>query len=442
MISAPITDWRSCKPPEESEHFFEQTYRECQMHRMAGRHHQKRHCAESQDRRSNERAASDMADDASTLRASSRVGVMLVPGFVPTTLLRDYGVSRRESTFCGRDGCFQKRDQEQSNPGAFFLHHRPRRCTWSASMLLAGGKRHFLAIDDWNSEEIKSTLDLALNMKHQKAFTKEKPLNGLTMAMIFAKPSARTRISFETGFYKLGGHALLLGEEIGIGKREATKDVARVVSRFNDLIMARLFAHADLLELAAYASVPVINGLTDWNHPCQIMADALTILEHRGSVENCRVVYIGDGNNIVHSWLELARCVPLEFVCCCPPGYEPNADLVRRAKEAKQSCIEVLHDPKEAVKNADVIYTDVWASMGQKDQIAERERAFAGFQVTMELLQASGRKDTIFMHCLPAERGREVTDEVMESTQSLVFQQAENRMHAQNAIMLKCLNIA
>jgi|YelNatPaOPRAMG01_1025707.scaffolds.fasta_scaffold45550_1 ornithine carbamoyltransferase len=304
---------------------------------------------------------------------------------------------------------------------------------------LPGGKRHFLAITDWIPEEIMSTLQLARDLKEGKVFSGAKPLAGLTLAMIFAKPSARTRISFETGFYRLGGHALLLGDEIGIGKREATKDIARVVSRFNDIIMARLYAHEDLLELAAYASVPVINGLTDWNHPCQIMADALTIMECRGSLENQRVVYIGDGNNIVHSWLEMACCIPFEFICCCPPGFEPNADLVRRARAAGRSRVEIIHDPQIAVLGANVIYTDVWASMGQKDQIAERERAFAGYQISMELLEATGVSDTIFMHCLPAERGREVTDQVMECAQSVVFQQAENRMHAQNAIMLRCL---
>lgn len=367
---------------------------------------------------------------------------MIAVGFVPATFYSSLDHLRSRHPFLVGRNRFSKVGAVPS-VRVFRSPRLPlKSSTGAVYASLAEGKRHFLAIDDWTSTEIKGVLDLALNMKQKKVYADEKPFSGLTLAMIFAKPSARTRISFETGFFKLGGHALLLGDEIGIGKRELTKDIARVVSRFNDVIMARLFAHADLLELAAYSSVPVINGLTDWNHPCQIMADALTILELRGSVENCRVVYIGDGNNIVHSWLELARRVPFEFVCCCPPGYEPNADLVRRAKEAKCSCIEILHDPKEAVKNADVIYTDVWASMGQKDQIAERERAFAGFQVTMDLLRASGRDDTIFMHCLPAERGREVTDQVMECNQSVVFQQAENRMHAQNAIMLKCLAMA
>ena len=253
--------------------------------------------------------------------------------------------------------------------------------------------------------------------------------------MIFAKPSARTRVSFETGFTWMGGHALFLGpNDIGIGKREAIKDVARLFSRYNDLIMARLFDHAHIMELAEHSPIPVINGLTDYNHPCQIMADIFTIQEHLPGQEKVKVVYLGDGNNIVHSWLRLAMRLPLHFSCCCPQGYEPDADTVAEARKAGISTVEVLHDPQTAVADADVIYTDVWASMGQKDEAEAREKVFAPYQVNKGLMAATGR-ETLFMHCLPAERGREVTDTVMEADYSIVFDQAENRMHVQTAIM-------
>lgn len=259
------------------------------------------------------------------------------------------------------------------------------------------------------------------------------------MSMVFAKPSARTRVSFETGMYKLGGHALCLGPEVGVGTREAAKDVSRVLCGMTDLIMARLFAHSDLLEMAAYSTVPVINGLTDYNHPCQIVADALTVIETRGSLEGAKIVYVGDGNNVVHSWLELAAALPIHFVCCCPPGYEPDPRAVECARNAGVSRIDVVHEPADAVVNADYIYTDVWASMGQKEEFAERERSFARFQVNADLFKVA--RNAKFLHCLPAERGRECTDEVMEAPYSVVFQQAENRMHAQNAIILSCLGL-
>ena len=258
-----------------------------------------------------------------------------------------------------------------------------------------------------------------------------------SLAMIFAKPSARTRVSFETGFEWMGGHALFLGpNDIGIGKREAIKDISRVFSRYNDMIMARLFDHKHILELADYSTIPIINGLTDYNHPCQIMTDIFTIWEHLGDIENIKIVYVGDGNNIVNSWLHLAMRFPMHFVCCCPEGYEPDENTVKIAKKAKISKIEISHSPNEAVKDADVIYTDVWASMGQKDEAEEREKVFQPFQVNSELIKKTGKK-TLFMHCLPAERGREVTDEVVEAKYSIVFDQAENRLHMQNAIMVK-----
>ena len=296
--------------------------------------------------------------------------------------------------------------------------------------------RHFLHISDLEADDIGEILQLAGELK-AKFHAREdyRPFAGRTLAMIFAKPSARTRVSFEAGFTWMGGHALFLGpNDIGIGKREAIKDIARLFSRYNDLMMARLFDHAHILELAEHATIPVVNGLTDYNHPCQIMADIFTIQEHLPGQEKVKVVYLGDGNNIVHSWLRLAMRLPLHFSCCCPQGYEPDADTVAEARKAGISTIEVLHDPKTAVADADVVYTDVWASMGQKDEADAREKVFAPYQVNKELMDATGR-ETLFMHCLPAERGREVTDTVMEADYSIVFDQAENRMHVQNAIM-------
>lgn len=304
-------------------------------------------------------------------------------------------------------------------------------------------KKDFLHIADWSKEEILSALDLAQEVKAKlKRREAYQPFRHHTMAMIFAKPSARTRVSFETGFYRLGGHALYLGpSEIDLGKREPAKDLARVLSGYNDMIMARLFDHAHILELARYASVPVINGLTDYNHPCQIMADILTIKEHLGHVKEIKVAYIGDGNNIVHSWLQLASRLPMHFVASCPQNYPPDARTVQQAHDAGVSAIEVVNDPAAAAKAADVVYTDVWASMGQKHELEERKKQFKAFTVTPELM-ALAKPSAVFMHCLPAQRGLEVTDEVIESNASIVFSQAENRMHAQNAIMLKVSGIA
>ncbi|XVF36075.1 hypothetical protein REPUB_Repub19eG0027100 [Reevesia pubescens] len=304
-----------------------------------------------------------------------------------------------------------------------------------------GKMKDFLHISDFDKATIMKILDRAAEVKAllksgDRSFA---PFKGKTMSMIFAKPSMRTRVSFETGFFLLGGHALYLGpDDIQMGKREETRDVARVLSRYNDIIMARVFAHQDILDLAKFSSVPVVNGLTDYNHPCQIMADALTIIEHVGQLEGTKVVYVGDGNNIVHSWLLLASVVPFHFVCACPKGFEPDKETVEKAQQAGISNIEITNDLKEAVKDADVVYSDVWASMGQKEEAAYRHQVFQGFQVDEALMKIAGSK-AFFMHCLPAERGVEVTDGVIEASNSIVFQQAENRMHAQNAIMLHLL---
>ncbi|MGI9536953.1 MAG: ornithine carbamoyltransferase, partial [Desulfocapsaceae bacterium] len=263
-------------------------------------------------------------------------------------------------------------------------------------------KRDFLHVTDFSTDEILETFTLAKEVKDKfRRREHYKPFEDLTMAMIFAKPSARTRISFETGFFRLGGHALYLGPgDISLGTREAVKDIARVLSRYNDVIMARVFAHEHVLELAHYASVPVVNGLTDYNHPCQIMADMFTILEHRGHLDDLKIVYVGDGNNIVHSWLRMAQRLPLHFVCACPESYQPDAETVALTKEAGISEIEISHDPISAVKGADIVYTDVWASMGQKEEAEQRKIDFKGFQVDDQLMEATG-KPSLFMHCLP-----------------------------------------
>jgi len=301
--------------------------------------------------------------------------------------------------------------------------------------------RHFLHIADYSKDELWDILHLAKEIKTRFINREEyKPFKDQSLAMIFAKPSARTRVSFETGFTWMGGHALFLGpNDIGIGKREAIKDISRLFSRYNDLIMARLFDHHHILELAEHASIPVINGLTDYNHPCQIMADILTVWEHRGNLDDLKITYMGDGNNIVHSWLQLASIFPMHFVCCGPSGFEPDEKTVKKVKESKLSTFELSRNPKSAVDGADVIYTDVWASMGQKEEVEKRKKIFADYQVNETLMESTG-KDTMFMHCLPAERGREVTDGVMEASYSIVFDEAENRLHAQNAIMVTMVN--
>jgi len=301
-------------------------------------------------------------------------------------------------------------------------------------------KRDFVHITDFSSDEIQEVFDLTVKMK---AFVKEgkeyTPLKGKNMAMIFAKPSARTRISFETGMSQLGGHAIYLGpNDIGIGKREAVRDIARVIARYDDIIMARLFDHAHMLELAEYSMVPVINGLTDLNHPCQIMADIFTVLEHRKHLNDLKVAFVGDGNNVANSWINLAARLPMHFVLASPSGYDPDEAILKNARNVGISRIDVIHDPVEAVRDADVIYTDVWASMGQETEADLRRKAFMPFQVNGNLMKHA-KKDVLVMHCLPAHRGDEITDDVIDSPNSIVFDEAENRMHVQKAIIVKLM---
>lgn len=301
-------------------------------------------------------------------------------------------------------------------------------------------KKDFISIADYTRDEIETIFDLTKELKEKTRAGEEHHIcKGKTMSMIFAKPSARTRISFETGMYQLGGYALYLSpNDIGIGKREAVKDIARVISRYNDIIMARLFDHKHIEELAMYSTVPVINGLTDYNHPCQILADIYTIKEHKRRHTDLKITYIGDGNNIANSWINLAAIIPIHLVICAPSGYEPDKATLSFARKKNISQIDVIDDPVKAVKKADVIYTDVWASMGQEEETAARRKIFMPYQINMDLMK-NAEKDVLVMHCLPAHRGDEITDEVVDSPQSIVFDEAENRMHVQKAIIATLL---
>jgi ornithine carbamoyltransferase len=302
-------------------------------------------------------------------------------------------------------------------------------------------KRDFISIADFSKSEIEEIFKLTADLKQKTRRGVEHHLcKGKTMAMIFAKPSARTRISFETAMYQLGGYALYLSpQDIGIGKREAVKDIARVISRYNDILMTRLFDHAHILELAEYSTVPVINGLTDYNHPCQIMADMYTILEHRQHLDDLKITYVGDGNNVANSWINLAARIPIHLVVCSPSGYEPDQKTVRYAREQGVSTIEIVQDPLSAVKNSDVVYTDVWASMGQESESAVRREIFKSYQINQTLMKQA-KSTALVMHCLPAHRGEEITDEVLDGPNSVVWDEAENRLHVQKAIIVTLLN--
>ncbi len=299
-------------------------------------------------------------------------------------------------------------------------------------------RKDFLSITDLTDDEIHEILELSKEIKQkQKSGESYQPLKGKTMAMIFQKPSARTRISFEVGMHQLGGYALYLGpNDVQIGKRESVSDIAKVISRYNDVIMARLFGHEDILELAEYSTIPVINGLTDLLHPCQIMADAFTILEKKSRIENLTIAYIGDGNNVCNSWLNLAARIPMRLNLGIPEGYDPDKEILSFAKKANLSQIQIFRNPKMAANNADVIYTDVWASMGQERETERRKLDFNNFQVD-DALVSHAVDDCIVLHCLPAHRGDEISDSVIDGPKSVVFDQAENRMHVQKAILVK-----
>ncbi len=289
----------------------------------------------------------------------------------------------------------------------------------------------FLAIPDYSREELMKLFELAERMR--AGSYNDKPLAGKSLAMIFMKSSTRTRVSFEVGTWQLGGHALFLSpKDVQLGRGEPLADTARVLSRYVDGIMIRTFAHAEVEELAEFASVPVINGLTDLLHPCQVLADILTIRQHLGTIEGKRVAWIGDGNNMANSWINAAYRLGFELVLACPAGYDPDPNVLARAQA--EGNVLVVRDPMKAAKGADVINTDVWASMGQEEEQSVREKAFAGFIVD-EKLMAHAKPSAIFLHCLPAHRGEEVAAAVIDGPQSRVWDEAENRLHVQKAIM-------
>jgi ornithine carbamoyltransferase len=297
-------------------------------------------------------------------------------------------------------------------------------------------KRDLLNFDGLGREEMEGIFKLARELKSKQQRGIVHPLLAhKSLAMIFEKPSLRTRVTFEAGMIQLGGHAIFLGpNEIQLGVRETPADCARSLSRWVDLITVRTFSQRTLEEIARSASVPVINALTDESHPCQVLADCLTLIEHKGKLDGLKVVFVGDGNNMVNSWMEAAAILPLSFALACPAGYEPNPDIEQRARRAGAR-ITITHSVKEAVSEADVVYTDVWTSMGQEEELERRARVFRRFQVNSQAL-AMAKKDALVMHCLPAHRGQEITDDVLEGPQSVVFDQAENRLHVQKALMV------
>ncbi len=297
-------------------------------------------------------------------------------------------------------------------------------------------KRDFLSLADLQRSELDEILHLSATLKRDLKAGKRPPLlAGKTLAMIFEKPSLRTRVTFEVGTTQLGGYAVYLTPtDIQLGQRESVADIARNLDRWVDLIMARTFSHGTLVELAQHAAVPVINGLSDILHPCQVLTDCFTLIEKRGRLDGLHVAFIGDGNNVVNSWMNAAAQFGFSFALACPPGYEPNEAVYGTAAKAGAK-VTVTHEVAEAVHNADVLYTDVWTSMGQEAEAAQRRSDFAGYQVNAALLRQA-RRDALVMHCLPAHRGEEITDDVIESPQSIVFDQAENRLHVQKGIMV------
>jgi len=292
-------------------------------------------------------------------------------------------------------------------------------------------KRDFLTFQDVTKAEVDALFELTRRMK--SGGYREKPLAGKTLAMVFAKSSTRTRVSFEVGAFQLGGHALFLSSrDIQIGRGEPISDTARVLSRMVDGIMIRTFSHAEVEELAKWASVPVINGLTDSHHPCQVLADVFTMVEQLGGYAGKRVAWVGDGNNMANSWLDAAALLGFEVRLACPEGYEPDRAVFERASKATK--VLITEEPEEAVDGADVVNTDVWASMGQEAEAEERKMAFKGYCVDAELMQRA-QPTAIFLHCLPAHRGEEVTNDVIEGPRSRVWDEAENRLHVQKALL-------
>lgn len=302
-------------------------------------------------------------------------------------------------------------------------------------------KKDFIDVLDFSTEEIIEIFELAKKMKANKADYYDS-LRYKTLALIFEKPSLRTRTSFDVGIQQLGGFSLYLSpSEINLGKRETVYDVAKNLERMVDGIMIRTFAHQIVVDMAKFARIPVINGLTDFSHPCQAMGDFMTILEKKGYFKNIKIAYVGDGNNVAHSLMHATARLGSYIVVATPFGFEPNLNAWRQSQEAAKETgakIEVTNDPIEAVRNSDVVYTDVWASMGQESEAEAREKIFRSYQVNSQLFSYA-KPDAIFMHCLPAHRGEEVTDDVIDSPNSVVFDEAENRLHVQKAVLFKLM---
>ena len=302
--------------------------------------------------------------------------------------------------------------------------------------------KHFLSIADLTPDELKNLLDLATQLKTERQNGGNKPvLRGKSLALVFQKPSLRTRVSFEMGMVHLGGYAFYLSpNEVKMGGRESVADVARVLSGYVDAVMARVFEHQHILDLAQYSSVPIINGLSDYNHPAQALADFFTVLEHKGNPEGLKMTYVGDANNVARSLLFAAMKLGTHFTIATPPGYGLDEETIALAKtfSTAGAQIELYEDPAKAVAGADVIYTDVWTSMGQEAEKETRLQVFPPYQINQQLV-SKAKPDCIVMHCLPAHRGEEITDEVADGPNSVLFPQAENRMHAQKAILVELL---
>lgn len=293
-------------------------------------------------------------------------------------------------------------------------------------------KKDLLTLFDLTRKDLDLLFEETDRLRHDRSVA---PLRGQTVAMIFQKPSLRTRVSFEVGVSQLGGHTTFLSQEsIGIGTRESVHDVALLLSRYCGALVARLFDHRVLVDLARFATIPVVNALTDLSHPCQVLADLYTVRQFGKLKPGVTVAFIGDGNNVANSWLEISALYPIRFILAAPKGYQADPAIVQRARAAGVSSIEIVADPQEAVRNADVVYTDVWTSMGQEAEAERRRKAFTGYQVSEALMRAAPA-DCLVMHCLPAHRGEEITDAVIDGPRSVVFDQAENRLHVQKAVL-------
>ncbi len=300
---------------------------------------------------------------------------------------------------------------------------------------------HYLSVLDLSPDAIVSLLERALELKRDPRADADK-LAGYTAALVFQKPSLRTRVSFEVAMLELGGHAVYLSPaEIQLGQREGVVDAARVLSRYVDVLVARVFLHSDVVDLASNASVPVVNALSDREHPCQILADLLTLYERRGTLDGLRLAYVGDGNNVAHSLALAAPALGIDLRFACPDGYEPDPAIMEQAQAGvTRGSLEVFRDPREAVRDADAVYTDAWYSMGQESEADARAPLFRRYQLNTELLAHAG-PDAVAMHCLPAHRNHEITDEVMDGPASVVYDQAENRLHVQKALLLRLLGL-